>query len=77
MTTPSQTQPLHQQNTYQLFVASEEKERGFIEDIVYLLLVVATSVSIWQFSHQPVTFVDICATDARKIALLQDSALRG
>ena len=77
MITPSQTQPVHQQNTYQLLVASEEKERGFIEDIVYLLLVVATSVSIWQFSHQPVTFVDLGASDARKVAVLQGSALRG
>jgi hypothetical protein len=77
MTTPSQTQPVHQQNTYQLLVASEEKERGFVEDIVYLFLVIATSVSIWQFSHQPVTFVDIGVSDARNVPALQGSALRG
>jgi hypothetical protein len=70
MITPSQAQPVHQQNTYQLLVTSEEKERGFIEAIVYLLLVVATSVSIWQFS-QPITFVDIDPRDAGKLATLQ------
>ena len=73
---PSQTQPVHQQNTYQLLVASEEKERGFIEDIVYLLLVLATSVSIWQFSHQPVA-LGIGAGAARNVPALQGSALRG
>ena len=77
MTMPSQTQPVHQQNTYQLLVASEEKERGFIEDIVYLLLVLATYVSIWQFSHQPVAFADIGAGAARNVPALQGSALRG
>ena len=75
MTIPSQTQPIHHQNTYQLLVESEERERGFIEDIVYLLLVVATSVSIWQFSHQPVNFAGV-GVDTQQVAALQASALR-
>jgi hypothetical protein len=77
MTTPSQTQHIQHQTAYQLLVASEEKERGVIEDIVYLLLVVATSASIWQFSHQPVNFAGISRADEHKIALLQVSNLRG
>jgi len=77
MTNPSQAQPVHHETTYQMLIESEEKERGFVEVIVYLLLVVATSVSIWQFSHQPVTFVDVGATDAHKVAVRQASVLRG
>ena len=77
MTTPSQTQHSHHQTTYQLLVESEEKERGAIEDIVYLLLVVATSVSIWQFSHQPVNFAGIGATDEQRITAFEATALRG
>jgi hypothetical protein len=77
MTTPSQTQHIHHQTAYQLLVASEEKERGVIEDIVYLLLVVATSASIWQFSHQPVNFAGIGEADEQKITAFEAAALRG
>jgi len=56
MTNTSQPALVHEGNTYQLLVQSEEKERGLIEDIVYLLLVVATTTTIWQLSHAPVTF---------------------
>jgi hypothetical protein len=51
----------HLPSTYQLLVQSEEKKRGAVEGVVYLLLVVATSLSIWQFSCQPVTFTDLGA----------------
>lgn len=44
-----------QATSYQLLIASEEKGRTALESAVYLLLIVATSVSIWQVSHQPVT----------------------
>jgi hypothetical protein len=53
-----------------MLVASEEKERGIVEGIVYLLLVIATTTTIWQFSHQPVTFADIGAAHAQKVAAL-------
>jgi hypothetical protein len=56
--TPNGT-PVHEESTYQLLIRSEEKERGLIEGIVYLLLVIATTTTIWQFSHQPMTFADI------------------
>ena len=49
----------HEESTYQLLIQSEEKERGLIETIVYLLLVVATTTTIWQLSHEPVTFAQI------------------
>ncbi|MGH8094334.1 MAG: hypothetical protein ACREIF_12820 [Chthoniobacterales bacterium] len=70
MTTPIQARPVHQESTYQLLVRSEEKERGLIEGIVYLLLIIATTVSIWQFSHQPVTFAEIGDAHAQKVAAL-------
>lgn len=59
MTTSNQADHIHQESTYKLLVDSEDKEHGLIEDIVYLLLVIATAVTVWQFSHQPVTFADI------------------
>lgn len=42
-----------------MLIESEEKERAVIEDIVYLLLVVATAATLRQFNHQPVTFADM------------------
>ncbi|HEX4639920.1 MAG TPA: hypothetical protein VH252_00950 [Chthoniobacterales bacterium] len=61
MTNPPKAKRVHQESTYQMLVESEEKERTVIEDIVYLLLVVATTTAIWQFSQQPVTFADLGA----------------
>lgn len=62
MTNTPQPALVHEGNTYQLLVQSEEKERGLIEDIVYLLLVVATTTTIWQLSHAPVTFAQIASS---------------
>jgi hypothetical protein len=59
MTNTPQTAPVHEESTYQLLIQSEEKERGLLEAIVYLLLVIATSTTIWQFGQQPVTFADL------------------
>ncbi len=59
MTTPIQVSPVYHESTYQLLVQSEEKERGLIEGLVYLLLVIATTTSIWQFGREPVTFAEI------------------
>lgn len=49
-------QSTHHATSYELLVASEEKGRTALESIVYLLLIGATVVSIWQAGHQPVTF---------------------
>ncbi len=49
-------QHIHRATSYELLVASEEKGRTAFESGVYLLLIIATLVTIWQFSHQPVTF---------------------
>ncbi len=49
-------QHIHHATSYELLVASEEKGRTALESAVYFLLIVATLVTIWQFSHQPVTF---------------------
>jgi len=59
MTNTPHTALAHEANTYQLLIQSEEKERGLIETIVYLLLVVATTTTIWQLSHESVTFAQI------------------
>lgn len=66
---------IHQHTTYQLLVESEEKQRGALESAVYLLLIVATSVSIWQFGHQPVTFTRVGGTDSRTAMVQHTSRL--
>jgi hypothetical protein len=68
MTNPNQATPIHEESTYQMLVDAEEKKRGLIEGIVYLLLLAATAATIWQFSHQPVTFAEIGALHAEKVA---------
>ena len=70
MTNPSKARPVHEESTYQMLVELEDKERTIIEDIVYLLLVVATSTAIWQFAQQPVPFVDLGAAPAQTVAAL-------
>ncbi len=71
MTNPSGARPIHHESTYQMLLESEEKERGIIEDIVYLLLVAATVTTIWQFSQQPVTFVELGAANAQNVIALR------
>jgi hypothetical protein len=68
MTDSTQAKPIYQETTYQMLVNAEEKERNVIEDIVYLLLVIATTVTIFQFSREPVTFADLGAAQAERIA---------
>jgi hypothetical protein len=68
MTTATKATAIHQESTYQMLVESEEKGRSVIEHFVYLLLVVATGVTIWQFSQEPVTFANIGSAQAEKIA---------
>jgi hypothetical protein len=58
----------HRPSTYQLLVQSEEKERSYFESLAYLLLIVATSVSIWQFSQQPVTFTSTGVAPSQEVA---------
>jgi hypothetical protein len=53
-----------------MLVASEEKERTLIEDFVYLLLVIATAVTIFQFGREPVRFADLGQPPVQKVALL-------
>jgi len=65
MTNQSKARSVHQESTYQMLVESEEKGRSLVEDVVYLLLVVATATTIWQFSQQPVTFVKLGATQTQ------------
>ncbi len=77
MTNPPAASPVHHESTYQMLVESEEKERVVIEGIVYLLLVIATATTIWQFSQQPVTFSDLGSAHAQSGVALQSSALHG
>jgi hypothetical protein len=68
MTTATKATAIHQESTYQMLVQSEEKGRSVIEDFVYLLLVLATSVTIWQFSQEPVAFANVGNAQAEKMA---------
>ena len=70
MTNTPNVTPEHEESTYQLLIRSEEKERGLIESIVYLLLVIATTTTIWQFSHQPVTFADVGSSAQKSVAIV-------
>ncbi len=68
MTNPTQATPIHEENTYQLLVESEEKGRGVLETFVYLLLVLATVAAIVQFGREPIRIVEIGVKHAEKIA---------
>ena len=70
MTNTAHTTLVHEESTYQLLIQSEEKERGLIEAIVYLLLVIATTTTIWQFSHEPVTFADLGSGTRESVAFV-------
>jgi hypothetical protein len=70
MNDSTQAKPIYQETTYQMLVNAEEKERNVIEDIVYLLLVIATTVTIFQFSREPVKFADLGAAQAERIATI-------
>ena len=66
----------HRQSTYQLLIQSEEKERSYFESLAYLLLMAATAASIWQFSHQPVTFTSIGVAASQEVAELRSTGVR-
>lgn len=68
MTNPTKAKPVHEESTYQMLIDSEEKERGLVEALVYLLLVLATVTTIWQFVREPVRFADIGVMHAEKTA---------
>jgi hypothetical protein len=70
MTNTPHTALVREESTYQLLIQSEEKERGLIEAIVYLLLVIATTTTIWQFSHEPVTFADLGSSTRESVAFV-------
>ena len=70
MTSAIEAKAIHHESTYQMLVEAEEKGRCLIEDFVYLLLVLATTVTIWQFGHQPVTFSNVGDAYAEKVAAL-------
>ncbi len=74
MTKTPETQPIHEESTYQLLVRSEERERVVFEDIVYLLLIVAALMTIWQFGNQPMTTLSqIGVNYAQHLAALANS----
>ncbi len=64
------------QSPYQLLVQSEEKERSFLETLIYLCLVGAVVTSIWQFTQQPVSFTQLGVTSAAQTLALESSAAR-
>lgn len=68
MTNQTPATQVREESTYQLLVDSEEKGRGLVEAFVYLLLVLATVATIYQFGREPVTFADIGVMHAQKVA---------
>ena len=44
----------HKANTYDLIVASEDKNRSMLETVIYALFLLSAIVSIWQFVVQPI-----------------------
>ena len=71
------TNSTNHHSTYQLLVESEEKERNVFEDLLYLLLMVAMSVAMWQFSHQPVTFTGLGLATRRRLDLVRRARMAG
>ena len=70
MTNTPHTALVREESTYQLLIQSEEKERGLIEAIVYLLLVIATTTTIWQFSLERVMFADLGSSTRESVAFV-------
>jgi len=62
---------MQHETTYHMLIESEEKDGGVIETLVYLLLIVATAVTVWQFGNQPVTFADLGNVYAEKSVAFQ------
>ena len=48
------TNPTDRQNTYALLVRSEDKEQNVSETVVYILLIICATFSMWFAAHQPV-----------------------
>ncbi len=42
------------ESTYALLVRSEEKGRGILETLVYVIFLLGVVLSIWQFAQTPV-----------------------
>jgi hypothetical protein len=42
------------ESTYAMLVRSEEKERTFLETLLYFLVVLSAITAIWQFASQPI-----------------------
>jgi hypothetical protein len=43
------------ESTYALLVRSEERQRGFLETVLYAFFILSAVAAIWQFAQQPVT----------------------
>lgn len=63
--------PRHHETTYHMLIESEEKDGGLIETLVYLLLIVATAVTVWQCGNQPVNFANLGKVYAEQSATFQ------
>ena len=58
----------HEESTYALIVRSEEKERSFLEILVYTLCIFSAIAAIYQFAHQPVPIATPGSDDPTCIA---------
>jgi hypothetical protein len=73
---PVNSQNIRRKSTYQLLVQSEENKRSYVESVAYLLLILATCASIWQFGRQPVNFAGIGNAASQNVASLQSPVAR-
>jgi len=56
------------ESTYPLLVHSEEKTRGVLETVVYVLFILSAVFSIWQFAQQPITLPNSIGGGSAQIA---------
>ncbi len=62
------------ESTYALLVRSEERSRSIFESAVYLLVVLSSILTIWQFIDQPVPLpVSVVQAHTAPSAIVQQS----
>ena len=60
-----------QESTYALLVRSEEKGRGVLEIILYVLFILSALAPLWQFTQQSVTVPAAGLQPARCVACIE------
>jgi cytoskeletal protein RodZ len=64
------------ESTYAMLVRSEEKERTFLETLLYVLVVLSVIAAIWQFAHQPIPLPpDVVNDEAQTVQVTNAQSL--